>query len=191
MTDAACHFREYGQVIQVNDHIFVAVGYALANSICVKGVDGLIIIDTCESNAAAAECLAEFRKLSDLPIKAIIYTHFHHDHVGGAQAFKAAAAPDCQIWAHASTGERMLNFNVAMGPLAFVRGARQFGSSLTAPALENSGIGPRLRMEASSQLLPTHSFSTPRQLLRVSGVDLVPSRITFTTLKQHNNTNRC
>ena len=72
-------------MFKVNDNIYVAIGFALGNSIMVIAPEGLIIVDVTESVSAAREILQEFRKITDKPIKAIIYTHHHSDHMGGAQ----------------------------------------------------------------------------------------------------------
>ena len=70
---------------QVTDGVYVAVGYALANSILVDGPGGLIVVDTTESPEAAAEIRQEFARLvPNKTIKAIVYTHNHQDHVLGA-----------------------------------------------------------------------------------------------------------
>ena len=63
----------------------MAIGYALANSIMLDAPDGLIIVDVTESMEAARRVLEAFRKLTDRPIKAVIYTHNHADHVYGAE----------------------------------------------------------------------------------------------------------
>lgn len=71
--------------LQVTENIYVAVGFALGNSIMVIAPEGLIIVDVTESVTAAKEIRHEFRKITDKPIRAIVYTHHHTDHVGGAQ----------------------------------------------------------------------------------------------------------
>ena len=63
----------------------VAVGFALANSILLEGPDGLVIVDTTESEDAGKEILQHFRNISSKPIRAIVYTHNHADHCRGAR----------------------------------------------------------------------------------------------------------
>lgn len=50
----------------------------------------------------ATRIMNEFRKFSDKPVKAIIFTHSHGDHTGGAAAFFGTERP--QIWAHKNFG---------------------------------------------------------------------------------------
>ena len=54
----------------------------------------MVIIDTTETTAAAENVLAEFRKITDLPVKTIILTHSHRDHVSGAAVFAAGSDPE-------------------------------------------------------------------------------------------------
>lgn len=74
----------YVTVLQVTDGVYAACGYALANSIMLEGPDGLVIVDTTESTVAAAAIKKDFRRISDKPIRAIIFTHSHPDHTSGA-----------------------------------------------------------------------------------------------------------
>ena len=69
----------------MTEGVYVAIGYALANSIMLEGPHGLVIVDTTENVAAAKEILKGFRNITDKPIKALIYTHNHADHTFGAQ----------------------------------------------------------------------------------------------------------
>lgn len=77
---------ETPRIIKVTDRIYVATGYALANLIWVVTDDSVVVIDTTESPAVAADILGEIRKVTDKPVSHIIYTHFHGDHVNGARA---------------------------------------------------------------------------------------------------------
>jgi alkyl sulfatase BDS1-like metallo-beta-lactamase superfamily hydrolase len=73
--------------LQVNDRVYVATGYALANVIYVLTDTSLVVIDTSESPTVARETFAEMRKITDKPVRYLIYTHFHGDHCNGARAF--------------------------------------------------------------------------------------------------------
>ena len=69
---------------QVTSGIYVAIGYALANSILIEAPEGNIIVDTTETLVSAEKIREAFRNVSERPIKAIIYTHNHPDHTFGA-----------------------------------------------------------------------------------------------------------
>ena len=75
------------QVLRLRDNIYVAIGYGLANCVMVEGEDGLVIIDVMESPDTAREVLTEFRRITTKPIRGIILTHFHFDHINGLEGF--------------------------------------------------------------------------------------------------------
>src|ERR1700722_19215451 len=82
------HSNEFRkEVIKVTDGVYVAVGFSDANSILVQGDGGSIIVDTTSDITDASAVKAEFAKLSAAPVRAIIYTHSHPDHTGGAAVF--------------------------------------------------------------------------------------------------------
>jgi cyclase len=69
-----------------------AKGHAGANAGFVIGDDGVAVIDTFENPDAAMQMLAEIRKLTTLPVKFVINTHYHIDHVAGNAVFQKAGA---------------------------------------------------------------------------------------------------
>jgi glyoxylase-like metal-dependent hydrolase (beta-lactamase superfamily II) len=69
-----------------------AKGDAGANAGFVIGDNGVLVIDTFENEAAAKQLLAEIRKLTQLPIKFVVNTHYHLDHVAGNKIFSDADA---------------------------------------------------------------------------------------------------
>jgi len=75
----------------VTDGVYVAVGFALANSILLEGEKGVVVVDVTESVEAARAILALFRKYySSKPITDIVYTHNHGDHVFGAEVGRSS-----------------------------------------------------------------------------------------------------
>ncbi len=54
--------------------------------------DGVVVIDALGSPTLAEELIAEIRRVTPQPIRFVIVTHYHADHIYGLQAFKAAGA---------------------------------------------------------------------------------------------------
>ncbi len=75
------------RVEKITDDIYQASGFALGNVQMVVTDEGLVIIDTTESLDAAREILERFREITDQPVRVIIYTHGHLDHVSGTPVF--------------------------------------------------------------------------------------------------------
>ena len=63
----------------------MAIGFALANSMLIEAPGGAIIVDVTESLESGREVYEAFRQVTKSPIKAIVYTHNHADHVFGAK----------------------------------------------------------------------------------------------------------
>lgn len=70
-------------------NVYMLVG-AGANIVVQIGADGVVVVDT-GTAAAAGAVLAAIRRLTDKPIKYIINTHAHADHVGGNAALVKAS----------------------------------------------------------------------------------------------------
>src|SRR5580693_6099374 len=69
-----------------------AKGEAGANAGFIIGDDGVAVIDTFENPDASKQMLAEIRKLTQLPIKFVVNTHYHIDHVAGNSLFQQNGA---------------------------------------------------------------------------------------------------
>ncbi len=67
-------------------------GKAGGNAGFVVGDDGVAVIDTFQDPEPAAALLAEIRKITPLPIRFVVNTHYHLDHVNGNDVFAAAGA---------------------------------------------------------------------------------------------------
>jgi cyclase len=69
-----------------------AKGEAGANAGFVIGEEGVAVIDTFENPEAAKQMLAEIRRLTKLPVKYVVNTHYHIDHVAGNRIFQDTGA---------------------------------------------------------------------------------------------------
>ncbi len=100
-----------------------AVGFAFATMIMIVTSDGLVIIDTTESMSACGQIMDEFRKISDKPLRTIIYTHFHPDHWYGT---KSIFAPGINVIAHSDFVKEAKLWG-SMGQSALIRAAAMYG----------------------------------------------------------------
>jgi len=155
------------EVIQVKEGVHVAIGYALANVIRIEGDDGVIIVDTTESVFAAEQVKAEFDKINSKPVKAIVYTHSHPDHVLGTAVFAKGSNPD--IYSHEKARRENLPRTVDRGGRG---GANQFGIGLTDEERMNAGIGPKLVFGPGGigYMAPNKTFSGERMTFQASGI---------------------
>ena len=169
----AAHTEEFRQeVIEVTDGIYVAIGFALANSILIEGEDGVIIVDTTESQTAARDVKAEFDTITSKPLKAIVYTHNHTDHIAGAKVFAGDLSPE--VYSHETTMQYVNRVYNLILPIVLARGQRQFGTLLREEQILNDGIGPFLRLDAAMGagfLPPTKTFSDSMEI-EVAGVKM-------------------
>lgn len=77
-----------------------------ANAGVVIGDDGVVVIDTLTGDEAAGRLLQEIRRLTTLPIRFVVNTHYHGDHVAGNRLFADAGArvlahQNVRRWIHA------------------------------------------------------------------------------------------
>ena len=168
------HSQEFKEeVISFNDAIHVAIGYSLANSIMIEAEDGRIIIDTTGTIETGRRVRSMFDRLNPYPIKAVIYTHNHGDHVFGAKAFIDNELTE--VIAHATTEEYINRILGILRPIINKRSSRMFGSVFPEESIENNGIGPFLEIgkkgRQTSLVYPTRIFDKFLEL-NISGLDI-------------------
>ena len=135
-------------VYRVADSVYLAYGYALTSPAMIVGDDGVIIVDPPEDARTGRRTLEEFRKFSDLPVKAVIYSHWHIDHYAGVAAFttpEAAASGEVQIIAHRDfLGNVIRNSTGGTGPIIAARVGYSLGPLLDVgpEGRINGGLGP-------------------------------------------------
>ena len=127
--------------------------------------DGVIVTDPVGYGRpqGGAQYLAEIRKITDKPIRFLVYSHHHFDHVAGGQAFKQAGA---RIVAHKNAKQRLEVLGEPHTLIPDETVDKQRTITLGGTSLELTYVGPN------------HSDSTlvmrlPRERL-VFVVDLLP-----------------
>ena len=107
------------KAVQVTDRVWFVQGQAalgtpanrnfISNAGFVVTDDGVVVVDALGSPALAQALLAEIKRVTPQPVRYVIVTHYHADHIYGLQTFKAAGAT---VLAHAK-GREYLNSETA------------------------------------------------------------------------------
>lgn len=84
-------------VVKVADGVYAAItkptGLPSGNSGFVVGDNGVFVVDTLLAPEPARELIAEIKKITPLPIRYALNTHYHLDHSGGNQVFAEMGVP--------------------------------------------------------------------------------------------------
>jgi uncharacterized sulfatase len=165
------------EIVQLADNVYQAFGFAASNVYLIIGDDGLIIVDTSETTSAAENILAEFRKITDLPIKTIILTHSHRDHVSGASVFVEGNSPEILASSRFSNDSLFVDSSHPQPVKAMqMRTKRQFGIGLSYPdEIVGIGVGPGkrpLKGMGAGAMTPTRRIGDEGEKLKIHGIDL-------------------
>ena len=105
-------------------------GKAFANAGFVVGDNGVVVIDTFQDPEPAKALLAEIRKITPLPIRFVVNSHYHIDHVNGNDVFAAAGAT---IVAHRNVRSWMRTENLKFWDEPIAADVKARVQSLTLP----------------------------------------------------------
>jgi alkyl sulfatase BDS1-like metallo-beta-lactamase superfamily hydrolase len=159
------------RVEQITGRVFLAIGFDLANTILIRTDAGNVIVDVGMSPARAAPARDALLQRAPGPIAAIIYTHSHIDHVGGASVW---AEPGTAIWSTAAFADHFIKQYGAFRRAESRRGAAQFGAHVSEDSLPCSALGRRPDIDAATATgarFPTHTFTGAHDL-EIGGVRL-------------------
>lgn len=161
------------RIERVSEHVWVAIGYDLANQVIIHTDDGNVVVDTLMSRKRALPARRDL--LGAIPggrVKAVVYTHSHIDHIGGASLWVEEGT---EIWATDSFASHLYKQYGVFLPVELMRGRRQFGEHAPEGELPCNGIGRRADIEAARDgtglRLPTHTFSGTHSL-HVGGIEI-------------------
>lgn len=115
-----CCAADYGKVTssKIADGLYLFttsrygdVGFG-GNAVAILTDEGVVMFDSSGTPASGQAILSEVRKLTDKPVLFVINSHWHWDHWGGNQIFKAAF-PNVQFLSSAKNRDLMMTVAVA------------------------------------------------------------------------------
>lgn len=168
---------------QVGEKVWCLVGNGLSNQTFIDAPDGIIAIDTGESNEEMLAAMAELRQQTTRPIVAVLYTHFHY--IAGTQAvLDAFPNQKIRIYGHEKIAYNRVRTATEIAP-AYSRGlVEQFAITLPAEGKDgnvNVGLGrfyrnPEHKTQTNGFIAPTETFSSACTI-KVAGleIDVMPA----------------
>ena len=134
------------QMYEVTSGVWCLVGNGLSNQTFIKAPEGIIAIDTGESIEEMSSALEQLRLVSNEPVVAVVYTHFHY--VNGTAALMEKE-PIEEIWGHERISHNLERSATEIAP-AYNRGLiEQFGIQMPEDGPDrvvNVGLGLAYRM---------------------------------------------
>jgi len=179
---------------EVTDGIWQVRGFDIGNMSLIEGNTGFIVVDTLTARESAAAALAFARQhLGDRPVSAIVFTHSHADHFGGALGVATAeevSERNIPVVAPEGFMEEATSENILVGTAMARRSMYQFGKNLvpSAKGIVDTGLGKNVAYGAVGILAPTQLITQPTEELVLDGVRFIfhgvpgaeaPAELTF------------
>lgn len=165
-------------LFKVTERVYQVRGLDLANLTIIEGDNGLILIDPLLSNETAKAALDLYLKNRlAKPVAAVIYTHSHADHFGGAKGVISeddAKSGKVKVIAPDGFMEHAVAENVIAGNAMSRRAQYQFGSVLPVGdrAQIDTGLGKALALGSISLIPPNDVIKQSYETRTIDGVEI-------------------
>ena len=151
------------RIYSIRGSVHCAFGYSIANCTLIEGEDACILVDTLLGLDEARPVAEAFRAITAKPVRTIVYTHFHADHVSGAAAFiseEDVARGRVEIVGQEDLVGHVMRDAGLIAPIIGRRAIYQFGTRLPPgeAGVVGVGVGPPLNPGRPSFIAPTTTF---------------------------------
>lgn len=165
-------------LFKVTDRLYQVRGADLSNMNIIEGDTGIIVMDpliTAETARAALALYYAHRPRK--PVVAVIYTHSHADHFGGAKGIVDEAdvkAGKVAVIAPAGFMEEAISENVLAGNAMSRRAQYMYGTTLprSATGQVDAGLGKATSRGTITLLAPTDLIAKTIDTRRIDGIDI-------------------
>jgi alkyl sulfatase BDS1-like metallo-beta-lactamase superfamily hydrolase len=165
-------------LFKVTDRVYQVRGLDISNMTIIEGDAGLILIDPVLTNETAKAALELYLKNRPAkPVVAVIYTHSHADHFGGAKGViteEDAKSGKVKVIAPDRFMDYAVAENIIAGNAMGRRAQYQFGSTL--PVGErgqiDTGLGKALARGTASLIPPNDLIKQTYKTRTIDGVEI-------------------
>jgi alkyl sulfatase BDS1-like metallo-beta-lactamase superfamily hydrolase len=163
-------------LFEVVPGVYQVRGLDIANMTLIEGDTGVIVVDTLMSiEGARAAMELYFQHRGNKPVSAVIFSHTHTDHWGGARGVldDAALAAGVPIIAPNFFMEHAVSENIIAGPAMMRRAQYQFGPLLAkgVRGQVDCGLGKSVAAGAVALLRPTDLIIATGDKRIIDGVE--------------------
>jgi alkyl sulfatase BDS1-like metallo-beta-lactamase superfamily hydrolase len=166
-------------LFKVRDGVHQLRGFDIANITLIEGKTGWIVVDALTARESSAAAMAFARKhLGNKPVTALVFTHSHADHFGGALGVvtpQEVAERKIPVIASEGFMEEATSENILVGTAMARRSMYQFGKNLPPGrrAMWTPAWARTWSYGAIGILEPTQLITKPTQELVLDGVRFV------------------
>lgn len=160
--------------------IYQIRGTDLASLSFIRGKSGWIVYDVLTTKEAAAQSLkfflANVPQGGDLPVVAMLYSHSHADHFGGARAIQDAF-PKIKVYGSKNITKEIVDENVLAGNAMSRRAAYQYGATLgrNEHGIVDAALSKGLSTGEPTYVKPDYELNHKGEIenLTIDGIDMV------------------
>ena len=156
-------------------HVFLNAGGFASNIAVIEGPDGLVFIDSGVTSTHARIVLDRVRQFTHKRVAAIVYTHHHMDHTGGAGVLlDGQDAGRVRIIAAANFMREYTSENLTIAPVWSLRAVYQFGTVLRGAEARDYHLGccGAFRNDGEASFVEPDTLIEDARELQIAGLRL-------------------
>jgi len=164
-------------LFEVTDGLYQVRSFDIANMTLIRGESGWVVVDPLTSTEASRAALALANEhLGERPVVAVIYTHSHVDHFGGALGVvdpEDALSGRVQVVAPEHFVDEALSENVLAGNVMGRRATYMYGNLLppSPTGFVSTGLGAALSMGSTGFVPPNDTIRETGETRTLDGIE--------------------
>ncbi len=174
VSTASARQSQFFDITKVADGVYAAVGKPgiLSNAAVIVTDDGAIVIDTHLRPSWAKDLIAEIKKLTNKPVRYVINTHWHGDHVQGNKAYYGAFPINTEFISHHNTRDDIIGKaipNIKQNLEDIPKRIAQWKSQLeSGKASDGTGLTDSVKAQLRQQIVTQETYLEELKTLEIT-----------------------